>query len=114
LRNELRGEGIGVSILFPHGMQTTHLQSSTRVRPVGFGAAVDQRALDAVMHEMAGAATETVSADDAVRDVVAQLLDDAPYIVTHGRTVRPAWQQRVAEIEAAFDRMESLRGYPPA
>ncbi|HEV8297931.1 MAG TPA: SDR family NAD(P)-dependent oxidoreductase [Acidimicrobiales bacterium] len=113
LRNELLDEGIGVSILFPHGMQTTHLQSSTKVRPSGFGSPVSQRALDAVIHEMAGAATETVSADEAVRYLLVQLLDDAPYIVTHGRTTRPAWQQRVAEIDAAFDRMESLRGYPP-
>lgn len=112
LRNELRGEGIGVSVLFPHGMQTNHLQSSTSVRPPHLGPSVDQRALDAVIHEMAAAVTETVTAEEAVRDLVVQLLDDAPYIITHGLTARPAWRQRCADIDAAFDRMESLRQYP--
>jgi NAD(P)-dependent dehydrogenase (short-subunit alcohol dehydrogenase family) len=112
LRNELRDEGIGVSVLFPHGMQTNHLQSSTSVRPPHLGPSVDKRALDAVIHEMAAAVTETVTAEEAVRDLVVQLLDDAPYIITHGLTARPAWRERCAEIDAAFDRMESLRQYP--
>ena len=112
LRNELRDEGIGVSILFPHGMQTNHLQSSTSVRPPHLGPSVDKRALDAVIHEMAAAVTETVTAEEAVRDLVPQLLDDAPYIITHGLTARPAWRERCAEVDAAFDRMESLRQYP--
>ena len=112
LRNELRDEGIGVSVLFPHGMQTNHLQSSTSVRPPHLGPSVDKRALDAVIHEMAAAATETVTAEEAVRDLVPQLLDDAPYIITHGLTARPAWRERCAEVDAAFDRMESLRQYP--
>ena len=112
LRNELRGEGIGVSVLFPHGMQTNHLQSSTSVRPPHLGPSIDKRALDAVIHEMAAAVTETVTAEEAVRDLVPQLHDDAPYIITHGLTVRPAWRQRCTEIDAAFDRMESLRQYP--
>lgn len=112
LRNELRGEGIGVSVLFPHGMQTNHLQSSTSVRPPHLGPSVDKRALDAVIHEMAAAVTETVTAEEAVRDLVVQLLDDAPYVVTHGLTARPAWRERCADIDAAFDRMESLRQYP--
>ena len=112
LRNELRDEGIGVSVLFPHGMQTNHLQSSTSVRPPHLGPSVDKRALDAVIHEMAAAVTETVSAEEAVRDLVPQLLDDAPYVITHGLTARPAWRERCAEIDAAFDRMESLRQYP--
>lgn len=112
LRNELRDEGIGVSVLFPHGMQTNHLQSSTSVRPPHLGPSVDKRALDAVIHEMAAAVTETVTAEEAVRDLVPQLLDDAPYIITHGLTARPAWRERCAEIDAASDRMESLRQYP--
>jgi NAD(P)-dependent dehydrogenase (short-subunit alcohol dehydrogenase family) len=112
LRNELRREGIGVTVLFPHGMQTNHLQSSTSVRPPNLGPSVDKRALDAVIQEMASAVTETVSAEEAVRDLLPQLLDDAPYIVTHGLTARPAWRQRCEEIDAAFDRMESLRQYP--
>jgi hypothetical protein len=61
---------------------------------------------------MAAAVTETVSAEEAVRDLVPQLLDDAPYVITHGLTARPAWRERCAEIDAAFDRMESLRQYP--
>jgi NAD(P)-dependent dehydrogenase (short-subunit alcohol dehydrogenase family) len=112
LRTELSDERIGVSILFPHGMQTTHLQSSTKVRPAGLGPSVEQRALDAVIHEMAGATTEVVTPEEAVRDLLPQLLDDVPYVVTHGRSTRPAWRQRVEEIDTAFDRMESLRRYP--
>jgi len=112
LRNELRDERIGVTVLFPDGMQTNHLQSSTSVRPAHLGASVDQRALDAVIHEMAAATTEIVTADEAVCDLVPQLREDVPYIVTHGLTVRPAWRQRCGEVDAAFDRMESLRGYP--
>ena len=111
LRSELHEEGIGVSILFPHGMQTNHLQSSTDVRPEGFGAPLEQSALDAVIREMAGASTEVVTADEAVSGLLPQLLDDVPYVVTHGRSTRPAWRQRVDDIEAAFDRMESHRAY---
>lgn len=37
LREEVRDEGIGVSILFPHGMMTRHLESSVAARPAELG-----------------------------------------------------------------------------
>jgi NAD(P)-dependent dehydrogenase (short-subunit alcohol dehydrogenase family) len=86
LRLEVAGEGIGVSILFPAGMTTRHLQSSVAARPAALGPSEVRRSdIDAMMASRGmDAANHVASAEHAVRHLVADLLADERYIVTHG------------------------------
>lgn len=107
LRMELAEEGIGVSVVFPAGMSTRHLESSARARPGDDGewvilpddieAMLASRAVDAEGH--------MATAEHAVRNLLTELDADNPYIITHG-AYRAEYQQRVAAMDAAFDRME--------
>jgi NAD(P)-dependent dehydrogenase (short-subunit alcohol dehydrogenase family) len=106
LRAELAGEGIGVSVLFPHGMITRHLESSALARPVDLGESVTLP--DDVEAMLAGSEMgegDVVTAEDAARNVLRDLLADEPYVLTHG-TFRPAYDRRRDAMEAAFDRIE--------
>jgi NAD(P)-dependent dehydrogenase (short-subunit alcohol dehydrogenase family) len=86
LRLELADEAIGVSILFPAGMTTRHLESSAQARPVAMGASELRRNdIDAMMASRGmDAANHVASADHATRHLVEDLLADERYIVTHG------------------------------
>jgi NAD(P)-dependent dehydrogenase (short-subunit alcohol dehydrogenase family) len=86
LRMELAEEAIGVSILFPAGMTTRHLESSAQARPAALGASEARRAdIDAMMASRGMDATNHVaSADHAVRHLVADLAANERHIVTHG------------------------------
>jgi meso-butanediol dehydrogenase / (S,S)-butanediol dehydrogenase / diacetyl reductase len=109
LRAELAGEGIGVSVLFPHGMITRHLESSALARPADLGESVTLP--DDVEAMLAGsqmAEGDVVTAEHAARNVLRDLLADEPYVLTHG-TFRPAYEQRRDAMDAAFDRMEGDR-----
>ncbi len=44
--------------------------------------------------------------EDAIRNLLADLLANEPYSLTHG-SHRPAYVQRRDAMDAAFDRMES-------
>ena len=53
--------------------------------------------------------TEDVATpEDAVRHLLPQLLANEPYVITHG-DVRAEYEERRAEIDRAFDRMEQLQ-----
>lgn len=109
LRAELAGEGIGVSVLFPGGMMTRHLESSALARPAELGESVTQP--DDIEAMLAGSAMgpgDVVTADEAARNVLRDLLADEPYVLTHG-SYRPEYQRRRDAMEAAFDRMEKDR-----
>ena len=86
LRMELAEEAIGVSILFPAGMTTRHLESSVQARPAALGASQARRAdIDAMMASRGmDAANHVASADHAVRHLVADLAANERHIVTHG------------------------------
>ena len=106
LREELAGEGIGVTLLFPGGMTTRHLQSSASARPAQLGAtATRQEDLAAMLAHRPVADGDVVSPEHAIRDLLAGLLDDVPYLVTHG-SHRPVYEQRRAAMDAALGRME--------
>jgi NAD(P)-dependent dehydrogenase (short-subunit alcohol dehydrogenase family) len=107
LREELAGTGIGVTILFPGGMVTRHLESSARARPAHLdttGAADDD--LTAMLAHRPMTDGDVVTPEHAVRNLLGDLLADAPYTVTHG-SFRPVYEERRAAMDAAFDRMES-------
>jgi NAD(P)-dependent dehydrogenase (short-subunit alcohol dehydrogenase family) len=86
LRMELAEEAIGVSILFPAGMTTRHLESSVQARPAALGASQARRAdIDAMMASRGmDAANHVASADHVVRHLVADLAANERHIVTHG------------------------------
>lgn len=86
LRMELADEGIGVSIVFPAGMTTRHLESSGMARPEELGAMEIRRDdIDAMMKSRGMAAADHVaSAEHATRNVIRDMLANERYIITHG------------------------------
>jgi NAD(P)-dependent dehydrogenase (short-subunit alcohol dehydrogenase family) len=105
LREELAGEGIGVSVLFPAGMTSRHLESTALARPTALGPA-EVRADDvAAMMASRGvdAATHVATPEHATRHLLADLAADERYIVTHGR-YREALASRLEALLAAVDR----------
>jgi NAD(P)-dependent dehydrogenase (short-subunit alcohol dehydrogenase family) len=106
LRRELAEEGIGVTVLFPAGMTTGHLQSSEAARPSTLpdtGARDDD--LSQMLADMPMAPEDLTTPEDAVRNLLEDLDNDVPYSVTHG-TVRASYNQRRDALESALDRIE--------
>jgi NAD(P)-dependent dehydrogenase (short-subunit alcohol dehydrogenase family) len=110
LRLELASEGIGVTIVFPAGMATRHLESSALARPAALGESITLP--DDIEAMLASQRTQLAEAiltpEEAVRGLLPQLLANEPYAVTHG-DCRGEYEERLAEIGLAFDRMERLR-----
>jgi NAD(P)-dependent dehydrogenase (short-subunit alcohol dehydrogenase family) len=106
LRLELAAEGIGVTVLFPAGMATRHLESSAQARPAELGASVMRPDdIEAMLASAPTGATEFVTADEAVRGLLEQLVADEPYVLTHG-AYRREYERRRDALDAAFDRLE--------
>ena len=105
LRLELMEEGIGVSLLFPAGMATTHLQSSAKARPAGLGPLEIRREdIDAMMNSRkVDVAGHVATADYATRHLLAELVENRRYIITHG-DCREAISGHCEELSAAHDR----------
>lgn len=108
LRQELAPEGIGVTILFPAGMSTTHLQSSARARPAELGPSVTlPDDIDAMLasRDMDNDETLVVTAEVAVRNLLADLPADPLYLVTHG-AYRETLSRRQQVMLDAYDRAQ--------
>jgi NAD(P)-dependent dehydrogenase (short-subunit alcohol dehydrogenase family) len=106
LRLELAGEGIGVSVMFPAGMVTRHLESSALARPRELGASVTLPGdIEAMLAGHPIGSDDVVAPEVALRDLLADLLADEPYVLTHG-SYRAEYHTRRDAMEAAFDRME--------
>jgi NAD(P)-dependent dehydrogenase (short-subunit alcohol dehydrogenase family) len=111
LRLELADEGIGVTLVFPAGMMTRHLESSAAARPEALGTSVLRNEdVEAMLASSPATAGDIATAEDAVRGLLPQLLADEPYVITHGGYRDQIAAQR-ARVDAAFDRME--RGRAP-
>jgi NAD(P)-dependent dehydrogenase (short-subunit alcohol dehydrogenase family) len=107
LREELQGDNIGVTVLFPAGMMTTHLESSVRARPSELGDSVlDQSDVEAMLAHQPMGPDDVATPEHAIRNLLADLEAGEPYVITHG-SYRPLYQQRRDAIDAAFDRMEA-------
>jgi NAD(P)-dependent dehydrogenase (short-subunit alcohol dehydrogenase family) len=105
LRRELAGEGINVSMLFPAGMATRHLESSVAARPEELGVSrLDMGDIQAMMASSDVDLTQVVSAEYAVRNLLTDLAANEPYIFTHG-TYRHQIEAQQQQVLAAFDRM---------
>jgi NAD(P)-dependent dehydrogenase (short-subunit alcohol dehydrogenase family) len=107
LREELAGEGIGVTVLFPGGMMTRHLESSVLARPAELGASnLDPDDVTAMIAHRPMADGDVVTPEHAIRNLLDDLVANEPYTVTHG-SFRPYYRERRDAMEAAFDRMEA-------
>jgi NAD(P)-dependent dehydrogenase (short-subunit alcohol dehydrogenase family) len=107
LREELAAEGIGVTVLFPGGMVTRHLESSAQARPPELGSTeVHGEDLTAMLAHRPMADGDVVTPEHAIRNLLADLQADEPYVVTHG-SHRSVYRQRRDAMDAAFDRMET-------
>jgi meso-butanediol dehydrogenase / (S,S)-butanediol dehydrogenase / diacetyl reductase len=106
LRQELANEGIGVTVLFPAGMPTRHLESSAQARPAGKGQwVIAPDDVEAMMSSRKMGDEHVATPEHAVRNLLKDLVANEPFVITHG-AYRADYHQRLAAIEAAFDRME--------
>lgn len=105
LRLELGREGIGVSILYPAGMETRHLESSQIAKPANIpGAVMTQEDIDFMLSSRnLDTAFHVATPEHATRHLLADLAVDEPYIVTHG-DYRTELIDRNEALVAAFDR----------
>jgi NAD(P)-dependent dehydrogenase (short-subunit alcohol dehydrogenase family) len=107
LREELSGEDIGVTVLFPGGMMTRHLESSVQARPAELGeSALDMGDVEAMIAHQPMGDDDLATPEHAIRNLLADLEANEPYVLTHG-SYRPLYQRRRDAIDAAFDRMEA-------
>ena len=106
LRQELASEHINVTMLFPAGMATRHLESSRKARPAELGESrLDRADIEAMMASAnITGAMHVLPPEAAVRNLLTELRDCHPYVITHGdyRSQVEAQQQAVLR---AFDRM---------
>jgi NAD(P)-dependent dehydrogenase (short-subunit alcohol dehydrogenase family) len=108
LRMELAGEGIGVSIMFPAGMSTRHLESSVKARPAELGKTEMRREdIDAMMaSRKMDSASHVATAEHATRNLLADLAANQRYIITHG-DYRETIVANFEQILLAHDRAQS-------
>ena len=107
LREELAPEGIGVTIVFPGGMMTRHLESSVLARPAELGTStLDQEDVAAMLTHQPMGDGDLVTPEQAIRNLLADLDANQPYVITHG-SYRPIYERRRSAMDAAFDRMEA-------
>jgi NAD(P)-dependent dehydrogenase (short-subunit alcohol dehydrogenase family) len=106
LRLELAPEGIGVTLLFPAGMITRHLESSRVARPSELGPSVtlDDDIKVMLSSRDSGKFADPVTPTYAIRNLVSELAANPPYIVTHG-TYLPVVEDRFEAVRDAFERM---------
>jgi NAD(P)-dependent dehydrogenase (short-subunit alcohol dehydrogenase family) len=106
LRLELAPEGIGVTCVLPAGMLTTHIASSAAAKPRSAGPSqTTDEDFAAVGSAAAGRPGDVATPEHAARHVIAALLEDRPYLVTHGQTP-DAVRERFAALLAAFARAD--------
>lgn len=85
LRLELADDGITVSVIFPSGMMSRHLESSSEAQPAHLSRPIGNEDDFTVMIASNPAMAEAVlTPEDAARPVLEALLADEPYVITHG------------------------------
>ncbi|HVZ07765.1 SDR family NAD(P)-dependent oxidoreductase [Rhodopila sp.] len=104
LEQELKGTGIGVSILCPGGVNTSIFQSAA-TRPDRFGGAYHRPRQEAM--QTAGFAGTALDPAIVGRRVLRAIQDEEFYILTH-TAERAAITDRFRRIEAAFDRADAV------
>jgi NAD(P)-dependent dehydrogenase (short-subunit alcohol dehydrogenase family) len=103
LEQEVKGSGIGVSVLCPGGV-TTAIFDSARNRPERFGGAYSRPEQEAMGTAFAGGALHP---DVVGRRVLQAIQDNEFYVLTHTGE-RDAITARMERIKAAFDRTDQV------
>jgi NAD(P)-dependent dehydrogenase (short-subunit alcohol dehydrogenase family) len=85
LRIELAGEGIGVTVIFPSGMFSRHLETSEAAQPDHLRRPIaGEGDLDAMMASNPAMAAMLATPEDAATGVIEAVLAGEPYVITHG------------------------------
>jgi NAD(P)-dependent dehydrogenase (short-subunit alcohol dehydrogenase family) len=88
LRLELADDGIAVTVVFPSGMITRHLETSEAAQPDHLRRPIGEEGDFVAMVESNPAMASAVAApEDAARRVIDEVLAGEPYVVTHGDLV---------------------------
>jgi NAD(P)-dependent dehydrogenase (short-subunit alcohol dehydrogenase family) len=88
LRLELAGDGIGVSVIFPSGMLTRHLETSEAAQPDHLRRPIaGEGDLDAMIASNPAMAATLATGEEAALGVIQAVLADEPYVITHGDLV---------------------------
>jgi len=107
LRIELAPEDIGVTCLLPSGMTTTHIQSSAAAKPSAAGPSQTTDEDFAVVGAAAASRPGDIATPEhAARHVIAAVLENRAYLVTHG-TTPDAVKRRFAALMDAFECSDS-------
>jgi len=103
LRLELAGEGIGVSVIFPSGMASRHLETSEAAQPDHLRRPIaDEDDFQAMATSNPTMVQTVATPEDAARRVLDALLAGEPYVVTHGDLVG-AVETRSAQLGRAAE-----------
>ena len=85
LRVELAGDGIGVSVIFPSGMLSRHLETSEAAQPDHLRRPIaNEGDFDAMIASNPTMASMLATPEDAAGGVIEQVLSGEPYVITHG------------------------------
>ena len=88
LRLELADDGIGVSVIFPSGMMSRHLETSEAAQPDHLRRPIaDEDDFVAMITATPPWWPLLATPEDAARGVIEAVLDDEPYVITHGDLV---------------------------
>jgi NAD(P)-dependent dehydrogenase (short-subunit alcohol dehydrogenase family) len=102
LRMELAAESIGVSVVYPSGMMTRHLESSAAARPAELGPGeVADDDFAAMMASRPLTEADVTTAEIAAQRALAGVLAGDAHVITHG-DLRAAVQQQHDEIQRAL------------
>jgi NAD(P)-dependent dehydrogenase (short-subunit alcohol dehydrogenase family) len=107
LRLEVAPDGIAVSVVFPSGMITRHLETSSDAQPEQIARPIgNDDDFIAMLASNPGLAEAVVAPEVAARRALEGILADEPYVITHGdllgATTTRAARLRLAA-EAAID-----------
>lgn len=102
LRLELAGEGIDVSVIFPSGMISRHLETSEGAQPAHLRRPIGEQAdFEAMLASNPGLSADVVTPETAAQRTIGELLAGTQYLVTHGDLVGPVASRNRALSEAA-------------
>jgi NAD(P)-dependent dehydrogenase (short-subunit alcohol dehydrogenase family) len=88
LRLELRSDGISVSVIFPSGMASRHLETSQAAQPEHVRRPIGESEDFASMAESNPSMVQAVATpEEAAAGVLEALLAGEPYVITHGDLV---------------------------
>jgi NAD(P)-dependent dehydrogenase (short-subunit alcohol dehydrogenase family) len=101
LRVELADDGIKVSTVFPSAMFTRHLETSLQARPDRVKGEIAPETAIQKLIESSPYISDGATAEVAASAVLDEILDDHPYIVTHGNLVEAVERHHVLLQDAA-------------